>query len=57
MNVPENLKYTAEHEWIRVEGDEIVVGVTDFAQGELELLVESREAKGVLGGLKRLFGG
>lgn len=35
MTVPENLKYTAEHEWIRVEGDEIVVGVTDFAQGEL----------------------
>ncbi len=35
MNVPDNLKYTAEHEWIRVEGDEIVVGVTDFAQGEL----------------------
>lgn len=35
MTVPENLKYTAEHEWIRVEGDEIVIGVTDFAQGEL----------------------
>jgi glycine cleavage system H protein len=35
MNVPENLKYTAEHEWIRVEGEEIVVGVTDYAQGEL----------------------
>ena len=35
MNVPEDLKYTAEHEWIRVEGEEIVVGVTDFAQGEL----------------------
>ena len=35
MNVPAELKYTAEHEWIRVEGDEIVVGVTDFAQGEL----------------------
>jgi glycine cleavage system H protein len=35
MNVPENLKYTAEHEWIRVEGEEVVVGVTDFAQGEL----------------------
>ncbi len=35
MTVPENLKYTAEHEWIRVEGEEIVVGVTDFAQGEL----------------------
>ena len=35
MNIPEELKYTAEHEWIRVEGDEIVIGVTDFAQGEL----------------------
>ena len=35
MSVPENLKYTAEHEWIRVEGEEIVVGVTEFAQGEL----------------------
>jgi glycine cleavage system H protein len=35
MNVPDNLKYTPEHEWVRVEGDEIVVGVTDFAQGDL----------------------
>ena len=35
MTVPDELKYTEEHEWIRVEGDEIVVGVTDFAQGEL----------------------
>ena len=35
MNIPDDLKYTEEHEWIRVEGDEIVVGVTDFAQGEL----------------------
>ena len=35
MNVPKELKYTSEHEWIRVEGDEVVVGVTDFAQGEL----------------------
>ena len=35
MNVPAELKYTAEHEWIRVEGDEIVIGVTEFAQGEL----------------------
>ncbi|MEA3460506.1 MAG: glycine cleavage system protein GcvH [Bacteroidota bacterium] len=35
MSVPTDLKYTAEHEWIRVEGDEVVVGVTDFAQGEL----------------------
>lgn len=35
MNVPENLKYTKDHEWIRVEGDEAVIGITDFAQGEL----------------------
>ena len=35
MSVPSELNYTAEHEWIRVEGDEIVVGVTEFAQGEL----------------------
>jgi len=35
MNVPDDLKYTTEHEWIRVEGEEIVVGVTDLAQGEL----------------------
>ena len=35
MNFPENLKYTKDHEWVRVEGDEAYVGVTDFAQGEL----------------------
>ena len=35
MNVPENLKYTKDHEWIRVEGENGYVGVTDFAQGEL----------------------
>lgn len=35
MNLPENLKYTKDHEWIRVEGEEAYVGITDFAQGEL----------------------
>ncbi|HKL66713.1 MAG TPA: glycine cleavage system protein GcvH [Bacteroidales bacterium] len=35
MNVPDNLKYTKDHEWLRVEGDHAFVGVTDFAQGEL----------------------
>lgn len=35
MNVPGNLKYTKDHEWLRVEGDMGYVGVTDFAQGEL----------------------
>ena len=35
MNVPENLKFTKDHEWIRIEGNEAFVGVTDFAQSEL----------------------
>lgn len=35
MNIPADLKYTQDHEWIRVEGDFAVVGITDFAQGEL----------------------
>ena len=35
MNFPEDLKYTKDHEWIRIEGDVAVVGVTDFAQREL----------------------
>ena len=35
MNIPDNLKYTKEHEWLRLEGDVAVVGITDFAQGEL----------------------
>ncbi|MDF9795681.1 glycine cleavage system H protein [Catalinimonas alkaloidigena] len=35
MNLPDNLKYTKDHEWVRVEGNEAYVGITDFAQGEL----------------------
>jgi glycine cleavage system H protein len=35
MNIPENLLYTKDHEWIRIEGNTGIVGVTDFAQGEL----------------------
>tara|TARA_Y100000591_G_scaffold332296_1_gene369088 strand:+ start:1904 stop:2281 length:378 start_codon:yes stop_codon:yes gene_type:complete len=35
MNVPVNLKYTKDHEWISIEGDVATVGITDFAQGEL----------------------
>ena len=35
MNVPTNLKYTKDHEWVLIEGDTVTVGVTDFAQGEL----------------------
>ena len=35
MNIPEELKYTEEHEWVRIENDVAVIGITDFAQGEL----------------------
>jgi glycine cleavage system H protein len=35
MNIPENLKYTKDHEWIKIDGSSAIVGVTDYAQGEL----------------------
>lgn len=35
MNIPQDLKYTQDHEWVRIEGDEATVGITDFAQHEL----------------------
>jgi glycine cleavage system H protein len=35
MNIPANLKYTKDHEWVRVEGATAIVGITDYAQGEL----------------------
>jgi len=35
MNFPADLRYTAEHEWVRVEGDVATIGITDYAQGEL----------------------
>ena len=35
MNIPSDLKYTKDHEWVRIEGDEAIVGITDFAQSEL----------------------
>lgn len=39
MNFPSNLKYTKEHEWVKIDGDIAIVGITDFAQGELGELV------------------
>jgi glycine cleavage system H protein len=35
MSIPEELKYSEDHEWVRKEGDVLVVGITDYAQGEL----------------------
>jgi glycine cleavage system H protein len=57
MNVPAELKYTKDHEWIKIEGDIATVGITDFAQGELgdivyvevETLDETLEADAVFG--------
>ena len=57
MNIPADLKYTKDHEWVRVDGDIVTVGITDFAQGELgdivyvevETLDESLEMEAVFG--------
>ena len=35
MNIPDNVKYTKDHEWIRIEGSQAFIGITDYAQGEL----------------------
>ncbi len=57
MNIPSDLKYTKDHEWIKVDGDVATVGITDFAQGELgdivyvevETLDESLDREEVFG--------
>jgi glycine cleavage system H protein len=57
MNVPEELKYTKDHEWVRIEGDVLTIGITDFAQSELgdivyvevDTLDETLEAEEVFG--------
>ncbi|MDB4795896.1 glycine cleavage system protein GcvH [Flavobacteriales bacterium] len=35
MNIPQDLRYTKEHEWVRLDGDTATIGITDYAQGEL----------------------
>ena len=57
MNIPSDLKYTKDHEWVKVEGDIATVGITDFAQGELgdivyvevETVDETLEAEEIFG--------
>ena len=41
MNIPENLKYTQDHEWILVEGDQVTVGITDFAKTAVTVITGS----------------
>ena len=57
MNIPADLKYTKDHEWVKIEGDVATVGITDFAQGELgdivyvevETLDETLEKEAIFG--------
>jgi glycine cleavage system H protein len=57
MNVPDNLKYTKDHEWIRVEGEEAFVGITDFAQSELgDIVFVEVETEGDELGKEEIFG-
>lgn len=57
MKIPENLRYTKEHEWIALEGDIATVGITDFAQGELgDIVFIDIPAKGKLLEANEVFG-
>lgn len=57
MNLPNNLKYTKDHEWIRVEGEEAYVGITDFAQSELgEIVFVENEKEGETIEANEVFG-
>lgn len=57
MNVPANLYYTKDHEWLRVEGENAYAGVTDFAQGELgDIVFIEIETLGETLGKEEVFG-
>lgn len=57
MNIPDNLKYTKDHEWVRVEGNEVVIGITDFAQGELgDIVYVEVETEGETIEIEEVFG-
>lgn len=57
MNIPSNLKYTKDHEWIRIEGSEAVIGVTDFAQGQLgDIVFIEVETQGETLEMEEVFG-
>ena len=57
MNIPENLKYTKEHEWISIDGDVATVGITDFAQGELgDIVYVEIETEGETLDAEEVFG-
>jgi glycine cleavage system H protein len=57
MNIPADLKYTKDHEWVRLEGDTAVIGITDFAQSELgDIVFIEIETEGETLGSEEIFG-
>ncbi len=57
MNIPEDLRYSKEHEWVRIEGDTAVIGISDFAQGELgDIVFVEVETEGETMGKDEVFG-
>ncbi len=57
MSVPANLKYTKEHEWVKIDGDIATVGITDFAQGELgDIVYVEIETEGETLNAEEVFG-
>ena len=57
MNIPQDLRYTKEHEWLKLEGDIATVGITDFAQGELgDIVFVEIETEGETLDLNEVFG-
>ena len=57
MNIPAELKYTKDHEWVRIEGHEAVIGITDFAQGELgDIVFVEVETEGEIIESEEIFG-
>nr|WP_314648943.1 glycine cleavage system protein GcvH [uncultured Porphyromonas sp.] len=57
MNIPQELRYTKEHEWARLEGDVVYVGITDYAQGELgEIVFVDVDTEGDSLGAEEVFG-
>lgn len=57
MNFPEKLKYTKDHEWVRIEGDHAYIGITEFAQGELgDIVYVEIDTKGEELAQEELFG-
>jgi glycine cleavage system H protein len=57
MKIPDNLKYTQDHEWIRMDGDLAIAGITDFAQGELgDIVFIEIETAGETLGKGEVFG-